>query len=160
MLYTLALLAAILCLPSCSEEENKGIEYVDLPFFTTMIFIQDAEGNDLLNAQNEGTLLKGDWRIELNGIVAYSPKSTKVIRTTLREPTESMAGVIDHELLIPTENTNKSTLKIFWDNGDVTTIDYYIERDATLKKVAKYEFSVNGKPINPESYSRIVIVKE
>ena len=90
MLYTLALLAAILCLPSCSEEE----EVIGGPLpLSIQIFIQDAKGQDLLNETNEGALWKSDWKIDIDGV--ETPLSSKDRPTQLgfEKPADSTPGI-------------------------------------------------------------------
>lgn len=156
MLYTLALPAAILCLPSCSEEE----EVIGGPLpLSIQIFIQDAKGQDLLNETNEGALWKSDWKIDIDGV--ETPLSSKDRPTQLgfEKPADSTPGYISCTILGVNDNQKSGTITIKWSEDDNIRIEYNVTRkDAS--SFDKCEYYINGNPYTPESKERIVIVKE
>ena len=154
-------IAILLMISACSGDDNTAEELPlnhPLPF-NFLFIVQDADGNDLLDAKIPGNILSQPIKAIYNGKelpldsmkdkwVPGSPVDITFSGLTLHEGGDSY--YLEFGLFDSQKDYKNETFIIDWGDGSTTTVTFsrYYDRTPTgEKKDFHYEVLVNGKQI-------------
>ena len=152
-------IAILLMISACSGDDNTAEELPlnhPLPF-NFLFIVQDADGNDLLDAKTPGNILSQPIKAIYNGKelpldsmkdkwVPGSPVDITFSGLTLHEGGDSY--YLEFGLFDSQKDYKNETFIIDWGDGSTTTVTFsrYYDRTPTgEKKDFHYEVLVNGK---------------
>ena len=152
-------IAILLMISACSGDDNTAEELPlnhPLPF-NFLFIVQDADGNDLLDAKMPGNVLSQPIKAIYNGKelpldsmkdkwVPGSPVDITFSGLTLHEGGDSY--YLEFGLFDSQKDYKNETFIIDWGDGSTTTVTFsrYYDRTPTgEKKDFHYEVLVNGK---------------
>ena len=152
-------IAILLMISACSGDDNTAEELPlnhPLPF-NFLFIVQDADGNDLLDAKMPGNILSQPIKAIYNGKelpldsmkdkwVPGSPVDITFSGLTLHEGGDSY--YLEFGLFDSQKDYKNETFIIDWGDGSTTTVTFsrYYDRTPTgEKKDFHYEVLVNGK---------------
>lgn len=152
-------IAILLMISACSGDDNTAEELPlnhPLPF-NFLFIVQDADGNDLLDAKTPGNILSQPIKAIYNGKelpldsmkdkwVPGSPVDITFSGLTLHEGGDSY--YLEFGLFDSLNDYKNETFIIDWGDGSTTTVTFsrYYDRTPTgEKKDFHYEVLVNGK---------------
>ena len=152
-------IAILLMISACSGDDNTAEELPlnhPLPF-NFLFIVQDADGNDLLDAKIPGNILSQPIKAIYNGKelpldsmkdkwVPGSPVDITFSGLTLHEGGDSY--YLEFGLFDSQKDYKNETFIIDWGDGSTTTVTFsrYYDRTPTgEKKDFHYEVLVNGK---------------
>ena len=154
-------IAILLMISACSGDDNTAEELPlnhPLPF-NFLFIVQDADGNDLLDAKTPGNILSQPIKAIYNGKelpldsmkdkwVPANPIQINFSGLTLHEGGDSY--YLEFGLFDSQKDYKNETFIIDWGDGSTTTVTFsrYYDRTPTgEKKDFHYEVLVNGKQI-------------
>ena len=154
-------IAILLMISACSGDDNTAEELPlnhPLPF-NFLFIVQDADGNDLLDAKTPGNILSQPIKAIYNGKelpldsmkdkwVPANPIEINFSGLTLQEGGDSY--YLEFGLFDSLKDYKNETFIIDWGDGSTTTVTFsrYYDRTPTgEKKDFHYEVLVNGKQI-------------
>lgn len=152
-------IAILLMISACSGDDNTAEELPlnhPLPF-NFLFIVQDADGNDLLDAKTPGNILSQPIKAIYNGKelpldsmkdkwVPANPIQINFSGLTLHEGGDSY--YLEFGLFDSLNDYKNETFIIDWGDGSTTTVTFsrYYDRTPTgEKKDFHYEVLVNGK---------------
>lgn len=152
-------IAILLMISACSGDDNTSEELPlnhPLPF-NFLFIVQDADGNDLLDAKTPGNILSQPIKAIYNGKelpldsmkdkwVPANPIEINFSGLTLQEGGDSY--YLEFGLFDSLKDYKNETFIIDWGDGSTTTVTFsrYYDRTPTgEKKDFHYEVLVNGK---------------
>lgn len=152
-------IAILLMISACSGDDNTAEELPlnhPLPF-NFLFIVQDADGNDLLDAKTPGNILSQPIKAIYNGKelpldsmkdkwVPANPIEINFSGLTLQEGGDSY--YLEFGLFDSLKDYKNETFIIDWGDGSTTTVTFsrYYDRTPTgEKKDFHYEVLVNGK---------------
>lgn len=152
-------IAILLMISACSGDDNTAKEQPLIhPFpFNFLFIVQDAEGNDLLDAKTPGNILSQPIKAIYNGKelpldsmkdkwVPASPVDINFSGLTLHEGGDSY--YLEFGLFDSLKDYKNETFIIDWGDGSTTTVTFshYYDRTPTgERKDLHYEVLVNGE---------------
>ena len=152
-------IAILFMISACSGDDNTAEEptHTDPLPFNFLFIVQDADGNDLLDAKMPGNVLSQPIKAIYNGKelpldsmkdkwVPGSPVDITFSGLTLHEGGDSY--YLEFGLFDSQKDYKNETFIIDWGDGSTTTVTFsrYYDRTPTgEKKDFHYEVLVNGK---------------
>ena len=152
-------IAILFMISACSGDDNTAEEppHPDPLPFNLLFIVQDADGNDLLDAKTPGNILSQPIKAIYNGKelpldsmkdkwVPGSPVDITFSGLTLHEGGDSY--YLEFGLFDSQKDYKNETFIIDWGDGSTTTVTFsrYYDRTPTgEKKDFHYEVLVNGK---------------